>query len=509
MLQVQSLAYEHNPLFGPLFSDLSFSVESGEKVALVGPNGCGKSTILKLIVDELPLQKGRILLDVGSTIGYLPQDFDFNWNGSMLDALLEQVNLEDRAERTARILRLAHRFGLESRCLDLESNQLSLGERTRAGMIGVFAEEPDLLLLDEPTNHLDVEARIFLESVLQQPGVTVLMVCHDRRLLDTVVTRTLQLDRGVLTEYAGGYTAMQTQKRQAFDRNMETYEKHIGENRRLRIAQERLKQNAVKVAGRPTSQTYDPKQSPFYKARAARVDKRAKAIRTRVEHMTRDNVSKPFERVESELTFPSVRFTSSEVASCSQLWKCLGDKELFGGMSLMIERGTKTAIVGPNGSGKTTLIRLLLGELQPDRGEVKLALNTRVGYLSQARMQLDEHCEVLQSLGLENTGQEQFARALLGRLGIQGDAVHKPVSALSVGERTKAELVRILVQPVNLLVLDEPTNHLDIESIEAMENALKGFPGAVLFVSHDREFVDRLADQIIELGTGAGGRTSR
>ncbi len=499
MLQIHRIAHEHNPLFGPIFEDITFSVSRGEKVALVGPNGCGKSTIMKLVTGEIPLQKGRIIKAKGTKIAYLQQDFEFGWTGSAVEKMLANVPIDEYAEAEARMRSISALMGLPERCLEAPSIELSLGERTRATLAGLLAGDANLLLLDEPTNHLDLEARLALEHFLSETPQAVLMVCHDRRLLDETVDRTLELRRGILTEYAGGYSDMRREQALRHEQELEFYERSVKENRRLKNAAERIHQNAINVASRPSSGTYDPKHSPFYKARAAKVDKKAKAVRSRIEKLQSQEIEKPFEEIRHAIIIPAAPMHSTEVASLSDVWLDLGGKELFKGLSLFIERGSRVALMGPNGSGKTTLIQLLLGEIQPDKGDVSVANGARIGYLSQARNNLADSLPLLDALALDGRT-ENLGRTLLGCMDITGDASLKLVRSLSVGERTKAELVGVLAKPVNLLILDEPTNHLDIASIESLETALLSYQGSCVFVTHDREFAERVATEVVMLG---------
>lgn len=490
MLQAFGLTYTADSRRGPLFEDIGLSVGWGEKVALVGPNGAGKSILIKLLVGALQPDRGRVV-SAGTRVGYLAQDFDLKFEGSLREAILAACPGVEEYQ----FARALHRLGLSNAMIEREFSTLSLGERMRGALAALLASDPDILVLDEPTNHLDVQAREWLEGFLASCPEGVLFACHDRRVIDHVATKVLELDRGSLTEYGGNYAAMTEEKRRRTAHQREQYERQKGEDRRLRVAMEEQLQRAASVLKKPTTRTFDPKASPFFKAKSARMDKRAKAIRSRIEHAREGSVEKPFEPDQIALEFSARPLRSFEAVRARDLTKAYGEKILFQSLSLRLGAGERIAIVGPNGSGKTTLFRILLGQEIADSGEVTWAADARVAVLSQARDALDLSLPACDAI----PGDAQFVRTALACLGMRGDMATRPVRVLSVGERTKAELVSMLATEANVLVLDEPTNHLDIASVEALEDALTAFPGAILFTSHDREFVERVATEVIAL----------
>ncbi len=496
MLQAFQLSYEHNPLFGPLFTGLNLSVSDGEVVALLGPNGCGKSTLLRILAGELKPMTGRVVASRGGSVAYLPQDFDFSFEGTLRDLLDSSPAVSSDPGLPHR---LAHQLGLAERLFEQPYATLSLGERMRAAMVMLLSDDPDVLLLDEPTNHLDSEARLVLESYLKRSRKGVLMVCHDRAMLDAVADRTLVFENGALREYAGGYSAMRAARDNEYARAMADWEREGQEVRRLKNAAEKTLQRAAGVAKRPTKGAYDPKHKAFYAGKAAAIDRRAKAVRSRVERLNQERTSKPFRADTPALAFPTRPLRTGFALTARLLSKGYGERRLFDALSFSLSPGERLAVLGPNGSGKTTLFRIVLREEDADAGVCELAPGVQIGYLSQARMALDLAATVLESLGAMDAAEQRFARTLLGRLGIAGDEVFKRVGQLSVGERTKVELVRVLLSRANLLILDEPTNHLDVESLEALEEALEEFPGCVLFTSHDRMFVQKMAHSVIRL----------
>jgi ATPase subunit of ABC transporter with duplicated ATPase domains len=491
MLQAFGLSMTADPRVGPLFNDVTLAVAPGEKVALVGPNGAGKSLLLQILTERLKPSAGRVV--ASGLVGYLPQDFDLQFEGTLRELLEREV--PDVPEYA--IARTLHRLRLSDDKLDQPYATLSLGERMRGALAALLAQEPDVLVLDEPTNHLDADARGWLEEFLRNCHEGVLFACHDRAVVDAVAERVLELERGHLTSYTGNLSEMRQQKAQRDNRQRETYEKQKKEDRRLRIAQEEQLQKAAAITnGRPTNRTYDPKQKAYWSGVQARMDKRAAAIRSRVEHARQDAVEKPFEAETVKLEFPARPLRSAEALRARGLRKAYGGRVLFDGLDVTLDRGSRVAILGANGAGKTTLFRILLGEETPDAGEVTWSGDAKVAILSQARDALDLSLPAHRAIA----GDPDFVRTALARLGLRGDVATRPVGVLSVGERTKAEIVAMLATGANVLVLDEPTNHLDLGSLEALESALMEFPGSVLFTSHDRAFVDRVATEVIQLG---------
>lgn len=496
MLQAFGLSVSPDPRVGPIFQDVDLSLSEGGKVALVGRNGAGKSLLLRVLAGRLRPDAGRVVLRTGDRVGYLPQDFDHGFEGSLAE-LLEREAPDAPAYVVARTL---HRLGLDPARLDQRYSTLSLGERMRGALAALLAAEPTILLLDEPTNHLDVETKEWLERFLRDCHESVLLVSHDRAVINTIVDEVWELERGGLTPYTGDYDDLVEAKRLGHARQKEAWERHRSEDRRLRIAAEEAAQLAAKMTKRPTGRTYDPKQKSFYAGKQARLDGRAKAMLSRVEHAREDAPDKPFEADGLSLRFPARPLRSGEALAVRRLRKAYDGRELFEGLNFTVDPGDRLAVVGPNGAGKTTLFRILLGEETSDTGEIVWAPDARLSTLSQARQRLPLDLPAIRALSPRDAKAEQFARTALAGLGVRSDAAGRPLGVMSVGERTKVELVAMLLSEANVLLLDEPTNHLDLPSIEALELALRDFPGAILFISHDREFVERLATERLELG---------
>ncbi len=361
----------------------------------------------------------------------------------------------------------------------------------RAELADLLAEEPDLLLLDEPTNHLDLPARDWLVRFVRESPEAILFVTHDRDFADEVADRTLHLERGALKAYAGGYSALREAQGQERERQRSAYEGAKAETRRLKIAADKQVQRAADVTKKPTGRTYDPKFKAYYSGVEARMDKRAAAMKSRASQI--EEPDKPFEPDVVWLVLPTTPLRGASALEARGLTKRFGARTLFEGLALDLAPGERLAIVGPNGAGKTTLLQGLLDPDSLDGGTVAWGRGARPALLTQTRGTLDPVKSAVEALD------DPQARTLLGALGLRGDLPRRPIGTLSIGERTRVELASILLRGANVLFLDEPTNHLDLPSREALEAALRDYAGAVVFVSHDRRFVEGFADRTLAL----------
>ncbi|RYG44335.1 ABC-F family ATP-binding cassette domain-containing protein [bacterium] len=483
MLQAIDLAVEFDRLRGPLFEGLRLSVSPGERVALVGPNGCGKSTLLRVLAGRMEPSHGHVRLSGGEHVAMLDQELPED--GTLFDHLGDDPALR----------RSLHRLGIPLPLLDRETATLSPGERMRALLARTLAEEPDILLLDEPTNHLDAPARVWLAEFLKNAREGVLIVTHDRAFADEVADRTLEIGPRGIVEVTGGYSDLIEEKQRRFSSDMERYENAKGEARRLKSAAEQTYQKAAEVTRAPVGQRIVRGSKPYYAAVQASMDKRAKAMRKRVDFVP--EVEKPHVADRLRIVLPTAPLRSAYALQVRGLTKRYGERTLFEGIALDLPKGGRIALLGPNGAGKSTLMSALLDPELRDAGEVVWGTGARPALLSQTRTTLDPAetaVEALSDLDLD------LARTLMGRLGLRGELQNARIGTLSVGERTRVELVRLLLSGANVLLLDEPTNHLDLPSLEALEEALESYEGALLFASHDRRFVERFAQERVMLG---------
>jgi ATP-binding cassette subfamily F protein 3 len=527
LLQASALAFRHDSQADWLFRDVSFDISPGDRVALVGPNGSGKTSLLRLLTGELEPVGGALVRrsglrvacvrqEVTAPAGELLEDFvldgDPELGGLRREWRALEPGLQDEATALryadlltayaaaggylleARAARVLDGLGFDARERALAMGQLSSGQRSRAELARLLLSPADLLLIDEPTNHLDVEAREWLERYLAAIDAASLLISHDRVFLDRAASRTFELRSGALTVFEGPYEFYREQRSLAERQAWERYEAQQRRESAWARASEQRMQTARKVARTPPGVRHS---KDFYQAKAARVQRTARIIRER--SLQEPRAVKP--RVETAipvLDFADVRRAGDPVLTLDRVTKSFEGKPLFEDLSVSVGRGTRWAITGPNGSGKTTLLRLILGLEQPDAGSATTGHGVRTGYFSQEGEHMDPALSPL-ALCLQANPNEEWVRTILACLKVAAAQVRQPVGSMSGGERAKVALAALLVGGANLLLLDEPTNHLDIEAREALEGTLAQYPGAIVFVSHDRYFVGELADDVIDL----------
>ncbi|UCB53057.1 MAG: ABC-F type ribosomal protection protein [Candidatus Zixiibacteriota bacterium] len=527
----------HNYTFGEanLFDKVSFDINFSDRVGLIGPNGCGKTTLLRIIAGELKPTSGAIVRPKEHLEqGYLRQETKESFQGSLFDYVFsvspeasevkkvrdaleeeleksrdtqpdlglkystaeERFNSLNGPELIRNVTTTLSGLGFAEDQSAIPFDSLSGGEKTKASLARLLLQKPEFLILDEPTNHLDRPSLEWLEQYLRNFHGTYLLVSHDRFFLDRTVDRILDLRRGKLKEYKGGYSFYRKQRDQEIERQWELFEQRRKQVRKLKAESQRRK---VWSARKEKQKTGAKKEKGFISHRAAKLAKRAKAVEKRIEQV--EKVEKPFEEKKISLKFPQFKESSKAVLTVSDLAKSFGKKRLFSDHSFTVLRGENLCILGPNGSGKTTLMRIILGQEEPNAGEARLGHNVRIGYYDQERATLDPQKTILEeTVDSDVSGDQAWVRTILGALMLRGDSVNKKIKNLSEGEKGKVYVAKLLVSGANFLLLDEPTNHLDIDAREAVENALAQYPGTILFVSHDRFFIDRLARQSILLG---------
>ncbi len=518
---------------------ISLSVHREEKMALLGENGAGKTCLFRIILGRLAPDAGRVVTAVGIRIGYLEQTgIDAEPNPgprTCLDVAREPFGelraLEGRIEEITDALAHAgasqetkillealgdaqHRFeeaggytyrsraqttlsglGLPERVWSTSVDTLSAGQKVRLALARLLLNEHDLLLLDEPTNHLDLEARVWLEGYLVQLKTAYVVASHDRRFLDTVATRVAHLERGAVTLYAGNYSAFRAQAAHHLETAWRTYEKRQRLVRKLED-QTRSYRNWATAKEKQKRGAAD---KGYIGHRAAKLMKRSITAQRRLEAtIERMKTEKPRGHTPVAITFSSTEghqllWTRDLDVGFSPGWS------LARGITVDLGVGDRLAVLGPNGSGKTTVLRTFLGEVRPLAGQVRLVPSAHVGYFDQETRQVPMTETALRAVAGAD-GDETLVRTVMGRMRIRRESVHKPVGALSAGERAKVLLTRLILGGHNLLILDEPTNFLDIETQDVLLEALAAFPGGIVFVSHDRHFIDTLATQVLELG---------
>lgn len=488
------LAYGHQTLL----DGVTIAISGGEKVGLLGRNGCGKTSLLKILANENQADSGDISVRRGLRIGYLPQEFELDpalsvydniaagaadvasavtryengdGNESELADLLTLIEHTDGWNLDARIKSLSN--ALFTPPLESEIGPLSGGEKRRVALCSALASQPDLLLLDEPTNHLDSESIRWLEDFLKTYTGAVIFVTHDRYFLNVIATRIIEISDGKAYSHPGNYTAFLESKaaRQEIAENTE--------KKRQKFLKDELKWVKAGVKARTTKSR--SRLDAFYEVK---------------------DQDAPVREGEIDLLIPPPPRLGNTIVDLEDVSITLGDRTLFRHMNLSLEEGQCTGIVGKNGVGKSTLLKICLQQLEPTSGKAVLGKQVKINYIDQSRMQLDGTGSLLDEISDGNEkiefGEEILgARAYLRRFLFSDERINERVDLLSGGERARLMLAKVLKTGGNLIVLDEPTNDLDLQSLRMLEEALATFPGTILVVSHDRYFLDRICDQIV------------
>lgn len=503
-----------------ILKDVSFHIEENDKLAITGINGAGKSTLLKQITGEEEPDRGSIVIPRGTVVAYLSQNQETDSDKSIYEEVIsvkaELISMEEELreletamkkagedkEELARIYdrytRLSHEFeisegySLKSRVtgilkglgfseeeFDKKVSKLSGGQKTRLALARLLLLEPQILLLDEPTNHLDIDSVAWLETYLKAYRGAVIIVSHDRYFLDKIANKVLDIDGGRARLYLGNYTAFAEKKAAIRKDMMKAYLNNQAEIKRQQEVIDKLKS--------------------FNREKSI---KRAESREKMLEKMER--VEKPFDIDDAmKLHFVPRRQSGNDVLEIMGLSKAFGDKRLFSGVDIDVKRGEKLAIIGPNGTGKTTLLKIIFGLMPADKGEVEFGSRVEPAYYDQEHHELDPKNTVFEEISeaypqMTNTE----IRNLLASFLFTGDDVFKLVGDLSGGEQGRLSLSKLMLSKANLLLLDEPTNHLDITSKEILEEAIRNYEGTVIYVSHDRYFINRTATRILELSEG-------
>lgn len=518
MISVQNLGVEFSAK--PLFHGVSYVINRQDRIGLAGKNGAGKSTMLKIISGLQQPTEGSVAVPEGVTIGYLPQQINLadtttvmeetrkafdhiNRQREELEAIekrLEDIPAE-KWEETTRLLERADHLrerlqmasganmegeiektliglGFERSDLNRPTMEFSGGWRMRIELAKILLQNPDLLLLDEPTNHLDIESIAWLESWLKQKASAVVLVSHDRAFLDNVTTRTIEITCGTIHDYKVPYTQYLELRKERLDQQRRAYENQQKQIAEIKDFIERFR--------------YKPTKSNQVQSRIKMLEK---IVPIEIDEVDNSRL---------RLRFPPASRSGDFPVITDEVGKSFGEHRVFSHANITIRRGEKIAFVGRNGHGKTTMVRCILNQI-PYEGEIRLSQGVKIGYFAQNQAQLlDQEMTVFDTIDSVATGDMRLkVRDLLGAFMFGGEASDKKVKVLSGGEKTRLAMIKLLLEPANLLILDEPTNHLDIASKQVLKEAIKNFTGTAIIVSHDRAFLSGLVDRVYEFSNGS------
>lgn len=517
MISIQNLSVEFSAR--PLFDNINYVINKRDKIALVGKNGAGKSTMLKIIAGLQHPTSGQVVVPEGVTIGYLPQqmevsdtltvvdevrkafghidalqreldevneriaattDFESDKYTDLIDrmtSLSERLAIEQSENADAEIEKTLKGLGFERSDFTRPTSEFSGGWRMRIELAKILLQRPDVLLLDEPTNHLDIESIQWLEQFLVQKANMVVLVSHDRAFIDNVTNRTIEITLGKIYDYSVNYSKYVVLRQERLEQQMRAFQNQQKQIKDTEEFIERFRYKATK---------------------AVQVQSRMKQL-AKIERIEVDEV----DTSHLNLKFPPAPRSGDFPVIADNVGKRYGDHQVFDHATFTIKRGEKVAFVGKNGEGKSTLVKCIMNEI-PFTGELKIGHNVKIGYFAQNQASmLDGEVTVFDTIDRVAVGDIRTKiRDILGAFMFGGEASEKKVKVLSGGEKTRLAMIRLLLEPVNLLILDEPTNHLDMKTKDILKQAIKDFNGTVIVVSHDREFLDGLVEKVYEFGGG-------
>lgn len=533
LLKLVNLGFRYETREELLFTQVNLEIANDAKIGLIGENGCGKTTLIQLLRGEISPDAGQIIQRRdGVSMGYLDQNPPADSALNLIDevrtefqaifAVKNQLGvLENQMQDNPTDPGLLEKYGecleqfeqaggyaIENRIESVLTGlgfcerdwpipfaKLSAGQKNRVQLAKLLIRQPDLLLLDEPTNHLDIEAMEWLENFLAHYSGAYLVVSHDRYFLDQVAHKIWEISRQKITSFSGNFSFYHAERELQARKDAEAYSRRITEIKRLKRTVAVQAKKANRVAGKPRNlSNFDGKATAFYRAKAARIDKRVKIIKNRIHKI--NQIGKPTRERTHRIDFLEVARSSEFVCVGQQLSKGFDAKILFHELDFAIRTGDRIALTGPNGCGKTTLLKMILGIEPPDAGQILMGSQIQIGYSAQDLAHLNDENSILAEVSRLARTEPDWVRTVLGCLQLEQDKVFLPIGQLSPGEKNKVSIAQILLSQANFLLLDEPTNHLDIRTREMLEEALTGFGGTILFVSHDRRFIETVATEI-------------
>ncbi len=462
-----------------LFDDVSLNVMSGDRIAITGPNGAGKSTLIKIILGQEEPDAGSVSFIRGTRVGYLPQESEPAGNETVMEVAVPHQHEHD-GQFIAKVKQILASLGFKQTDHDRPAKEMSGGWIMRAHLARLLAEEPDLLMLDEPTNHLDLETLIWFQDYLKYYPGAILMISHDREFLNNLCTHIAELRSSRIMRYTGNYDSY-LEQRAAMEVTL--------------IATAQAQQRKIDQL-----QTFADR----FGAKASKASQ-AQSKRKQIERIKEEMVAVPDgPDATMGFRFPQPQRSGQRVITLEKIKFGYGEKLIYDGIDLEVERDQRIVLVGPNGAGKSTLLKLLAQVLTPQSGEHKLGHNAKFGYFAQHRAAMlnPKHTVFQEALDTPQRITEQAIRTVLGSFLFRGDDIYKPVSVLSGGEKSRLALVKLLLDPPNLLLMDEPTTHLDLASVDALIVALKQYQGTLVFISHDVHFIRALSTHVVRVEAG-------
>ena len=462
-----------------LFDDVSLNILSGDRIAITGPNGAGKSTLIKIILGKEEPDVGTVSFIRGTRVGYLPQESEPAGNETVMEVAIPHEHEHD-GQFVAKVKQILASLGFKLTDYDRPAKEMSGGWIMRAHLARLLAEEPDLLMLDEPTNHLDLETLIWFQDYLKYYPGAILMISHDREFLNNLCTHIAELRSSKIMRYTGNYDEYLVQRAAMEQTLIATAKAQQRDIDRLQLFADRFGAKASKAS-------------------------QAQSKRKQIERIKEDMVQVP-DGPESTMgfRFPQPQRSGQRVITLEKIKFGYGEKLIYDGIDLEVERDQRIVLVGPNGAGKSTLLKLLAQVLTPQSGVHKLGHNAKFGYFAQHRAAMlnPKHTVFQEALDTPQRITEQAIRTVLGSFLFRGDDIYKPVSVLSGGEKSRLALVKLLLDPPNLLLMDEPTTHLDLASVDALIEALKQYQGTLVFISHDVHFIRALSTHVVRVEAG-------
>ncbi|MCD4818686.1 MAG: ABC-F type ribosomal protection protein [Candidatus Cloacimonetes bacterium] len=518
-----------------ILENISFEIITSSRTGLIGKNGSGKTTILKLLQRIILPTQGNIYFNKEIRFGFLPQEIAFSKNITVLDYLwnqqLELFELKKKIDKLEefkdqevveilenyeklrgykfenRVEKIISKFEFDPKILERKLSTFSGGEKTKIALCRIIVGEPDILLLDEPTNHLDVNTLNWLENYLRKIHIPFLVISHDRKFLDNCVEKIWELDKKTLKSYSGNYSFYKNEKEIEFQRKMHEYDVQQKKIKQLKSTLQKKKDKAnkyenykekrsIKKNGGKCQRDVPSCEGPRVKNMMRNVmasEKRIELI------LDKEQSNKPFIEKERKIKIQNSNLKCRFVLKIENLSKSYNQKKIFQNLTFSVKNHSKLNITGSNGSGKSTLLKIIIGDIQDFAGSFCWSPQTKIGYYSQEFDNLDSEKTIIDEILQGNMEEQTFVRTVLGSFNIRNDMVYQKINSLSIGERSKIFLAKIITSDANILILDEPTNHLEISAREALEEALQDYDGSLIFVSHDRYLQEKLATDVLDL----------